>query len=314
MVCLIVFCIPGNTWSGDGKPVTQTDEAPFGAARRVGRIMDERLTECSGLEPSPTNGDLFWAINDSGNGPYLYAMGSDGRSRGRVQLEGAQNLDWEDLDTFSRQGRSMILVADTGDNFEWQNMHTLYIVQEPRITGERLDESAVVKIAWQITFSYPDGNHDAEGVAVDEAADKVFVLTKRDNQPLLFELPLSPSADGQSLVARKIAAVNMRPPPLAGGPRRKHTSYGSRPTALDLSKNGRQAVVLTDRHAYLFTRDSGDSWGAAFSRPPALIPLPRSKDDLSQREAICFAPDDKAIFVTSEGKGAGIYRLESRSR
>ncbi len=49
---------------------------------------------------------------------------------------------------------------------------------------------------------------------------------------------------------------------------------------------------------------------SVFSKEPVLIrlPLPQSRKDFGQREAICFTHDSKAVFVTSEGRGAGIFR------
>lgn len=301
-------------WSDERVPVTAPDRAPFSDARPVGRLEDKRLVECSGLDASLAAEGLFWAINDGRQGPFLYALDSDGRSRGRVRVKGARNRDWEGLATFLWQGRPMILIADTGDNRERHDTHTLYMVEEPRLTRGRFDRSAAVQVAWRIVFKYPDRHHDAEGVAVDAAAGKVLVLTKRDTPPLLFELPLAPHSKGPPVVARRVASVSRIPPPTVLDLLQKYGPFQSQPTDLDLSSDGRRAVVLTYKHAYLFERVDGDSWGAAFSREPIRIPLPLPTDrsDLRQREAICFSPDDRALFVTSEGRGAGIFRLDTR--
>ena len=128
-------------------------------------------------------------------------------------VEGSENLDWEGLDTFFWKGRPMILIADFGDNNEEHDTHTLFIIEEPRLYGERYGNSATVEVAWHIVFSYPDRKHDAEGVAVDAAGGKVLVLTKRDHPPLLFELPLIPLSRDHPVVAHKIAEVSRIPPP-----------------------------------------------------------------------------------------------------
>jgi hypothetical protein len=296
-------------------PARPAKAARFGVAERIGRIEDPRLVECSGLEASPTVADLFWAVNDSGNGPYLYALGGNGRSFGRVKVAGAQNRDWEALDTFLWQGgRPMILIADVGDNQARYHTHTLYVVPEPAFNGTPYAAASVAKVAWRIRFSYPDGNHDAEAVAVDTAGQKVLVLTKRDNPPLLFELPLIPPSGDEPVLAEKIARVGRIPPPSTADRLMPYGAYHSQPTALDLSPDGRCAVVLTYKHAYLFERREAESWAAAFSATPLLIPLPLPQQDsrLSQREAICFANDGKALYVTAEGRNASIYRLSAR--
>ena len=67
------------TIADEAPPVPSRQKAPFGAARQIGRIEAHQLVECSGLEVSPAQDDLLWAVNDGGNGPFLYALGMDGR-------------------------------------------------------------------------------------------------------------------------------------------------------------------------------------------------------------------------------------------
>ena len=304
-------------------PISQADQAhsdtlpesaPYSAARLTGHLADDRLVECSGIDISLATTTFFWAVNDGGDGPFIYAVGFDGRSLGRVTVAGARNRDWEGLDTFLWHGRPMLLIADFGDNEQTRDTHTLYVIEEPRLVAERFGPSASIDLAWRIVFSYPDGGHDAEGVAVDTAAGKVMVLTKRDDPPLLFELPLKPLSSSRPLVARRVTAVDRIPPPSSEDLRYAYGQYRSQPTGLDISPDGLQAVVLNYKHAYRFSRKYAGSWAAAFGRSPLAIPLPlpHERNDLRQREAICFTPDGMAIVVTSEGRGAGIFVIDTR--
>ncbi len=74
-VFLLTACtgIPGRSEFPD------PERAAFGPAVRVGALENESLRECSGLAASNRRSDLLWAVNDSGNGPYLYALQLDGR-------------------------------------------------------------------------------------------------------------------------------------------------------------------------------------------------------------------------------------------
>ncbi len=301
-------------------PAAAQDTAPpiaaagYGEAKLVGRIESDRLVECSGMEPSMLADDLLWAVNDSGNGPFLFALGLDGSDRGRVRVAGATNRDWEGMDTFVWQGRPMILIADVGDNQRRHERHTLYVVEEPGPGRDRLRRSGTVEVAWRIDFAYPDGKHDAEGVAVDAAAGEVLIVTKRDEPPLLFAVPLAATGAGGSVTARRVGAVDRIPPPSSRD--RQHTfgAFYSQPTDLDLSPDGRKMVVLTYQHAYLFSRMPEDSWMSAVRERPALIRLPPPYEGplLRQREAICFSPDGMSLLVTSEGDHAGIFELRAR--
>jgi hypothetical protein len=293
------------------KSVGPADRASFGNARLTGRLGDDRLVECSGMDTSLASDNLIWAINDNGHGPFIYALRFDGRSMGRVLVVGAQNRDWEGMDTFLWQGRPMILIADFGDNRERYTTHTLYVVEEPEFEGEPFGESSNVKLAWRIDFSYPDQNHDAESVFVDATLAKIFVLTKRDNPPLLFELPLKPP--DHPIVAKKVAAVKHIPAPSEKDMMQKFGKYRSQPTSLDISPDGRQAVVLTYKHAYIFNRNDDDPWAVALTKYPQTLrlPHPRDRSDFRQREAVCFVDGGKALLTTSEGKSAAIFRIKN---
>ena len=294
------------------KPVTRQ----AGVAIKTGNIASDLLLECSGIDVSMTRDDLLWAINDSGDGPYLYALGIDGRDRGRVKITGAINRDWEDLATFRWQGRSMILVADTGDNRERYGTYRIYIVEEPRLYGERFDPSSLANVVWALVFSYPDQSHDAEAVTVDPIGGQILVLTKRDNPRLLFSLPLKPTNTANSLVARRIAAMDQIPPPSADDLLYPYGKFRSQPTAMDLSQDGLKMMVLTYKHAYLFNRSAGDAWEAISSTPATEIPLPLPQvtRGFSQREAACFSWNADRLTITSEGQHAGIYQFKAGIR
>ncbi|MGD8447401.1 MAG: hypothetical protein PVI94_28125, partial [Desulfobacterales bacterium] len=130
-VCFSLFFSVNGSLADEKKTVPPADKVSFGNAKLTGRLKDDRLVECSGMDISLAADNLIWAINDNGHGPFIYALRTDGRSMGRVLVVGAQNRDWEGLDTFFWQGRPMILIADFGDNQEQYDTHTLYIVEEP---------------------------------------------------------------------------------------------------------------------------------------------------------------------------------------
>ncbi|WP_372680021.1 hypothetical protein [Desulfosarcina sp.] len=294
---------------------TQTlAEARFGEAVLAGRIESDRLVECSGMDASLIADDLLWAVNDSGNGPFICALGLDGSDRGSVRVAGAKNRDWEDMDTFVWQGRPMILIADVGDNNRRREQYTLYVVEEPGPGSDLVRHSGTVDLAWRIDFSYPDGKYDAEGVAVDAAAGEVLIVTKRDKPPLLFAVPLSATGAGSAVTARRVGAIERIPPPSNQDRRHVFGAYYSQPTALDISPDGRKMVVLTYQHAYLFSRMFRESWASAVKERPAMIRLPSPHDGrlLRQREAICFSPDGMSLLVTSEGDRPGIFELKAR--
>lgn len=315
IIAIMVICQPLQAAelgrSSGGSP----RQRPYASFRLIGHIESDQLVECSGMDVSKRAADdLVWAINDGGNGPFVYALGLDGRDRGRVRILGIDNRDWEGMDTFVWQGRAMILIADFGDNERQYDSHSIFVVEEPRVNAERLSPSVVAEVAWRIDFRYPDGPHDAEGVAVDTTAGEVLVLTKRDVPPLLFTVPLKPTNTQVPVTAQLVAQMNRIPPPTEEDRRHPYGDFRSQPTAMDLSTDGRLLVVLTYKHAYQFSRSSGKSWTTAVNQRPTLIrlPLPQNGRNLHQREAICFAGDERSLLVTSEGLRSGIFQINIR--
>ena len=261
-----------------------------GEPQQAGKLENPQLKEVSGLAASSLYPGLLWAINDGGDDPLLYAVGSDGADLGTFRVEGATNYDWEALASFRLQESAYLLIADVGDNWEQRPTVTLYVVKEPPITAAGLGSDTAVPIDWQIYFTYEDGPQDCEAVAVDPVTQSVLLLTKRGLSPNLYEMPLQPAAVDAPLVARRLESV-------------PHFSW---PTDMDLSPDGLAAVVLTYNHAYLFRRRPGDDWSEAFQKKPARLRF----ETLMQQEAVCFGFYGKSVWVTSERWPAPLVRIE----
>lgn len=275
----------------------------------AGFLQPAELTEVSGLAPSRRQSDLLWAINDSGNAPALFAVGTDGSARGRFVVDGVVNRDWEDLASFRLGGEAYLLIADVGDNEEQTETPVLYFVREPALpsVGEPPTDGTVTA-EWSLTFRYEDGPHDCEAVAVDAATGEILLVSKRTQPPLLYELPLDRSSNEEPLVARRVGQIAHLPPPTEQdlAEDADYGRYRSHPTGLDLAPDGSAAALLTYQRAYLFPRRPGESWADTFRGAPQTIELPR----LRQAEAICFGPDRRTLFITTEQRPTPLLRLE----
>ncbi len=284
--------------------------APRFVAVESGHLQAAGLVETSGLAASRRSPDLLWAINDSGNRPVLYALRTDGSELGQVTLAGVNNGDWEDLAAFTWRGEPWLLVADVGDNRGRRPQVVLHALPEPQADAQGRFAGAV-QPAWSLTFSYPDGPRDCEALAVDESAGRILLLSKRSEPPMLYSLPLVPPVDDRPLVATPLGPLATIPPPTPTDLLLPYGQYRSQPTAMDLSAAGRELLVLTYRHAYLFRRAPGQDWAPVIAEPPQTIELP-DLFTLPQREAACFSADGQSLFVTGEGAGATLLRLERR--
>ncbi len=276
-------------------------------ARQVGYVESPAVTESSGMAASRRDPSVLWTLNDSGHPAVLHALSRDGEDLGRLSVSGARNRDWEDLAAFRLAERPYLLIGDVGDNGGRYRHCTLYAVLEPGLTDGRLPAGATAPVAWSIRFVYADGPRDCEAVAVDETAEQVLLLSKRDVPPRLYSLPLRATAGGETVTARPILTLGGIPPPspadLRSDPR--YGKYAAQPTAMDVAPDGSAAAVLTYKRVYLFERSGDEPWTSAFSRKPARLPLPL----LPQAEGICFAGDARTLFVTSEKRRPPLIRI-----
>jgi hypothetical protein len=252
------------------------------------------MLEASGLAASRVHDGAWWMLNDSGGEAALYLAGADGADLGRAVVVGTQNIDWEDLASFSWKGKSYLLVADTGDNDAKRDHCLLHVLREPDLMDKKKGKR--MKPEWTIRFRYPDGPRDCESVAVDAQQGKILLLSKRTQPPVLYELPLKPEKKG-TVMAKKLGPARM---PAAKGS--ALLSLGGQPTAMDISADGSMAAVLTYIGVDVFDRQNDESWTEAFAREPRVL----TPHGLQQAEGVAFSKGGKSLHVISEGKSTPI--------
>lgn len=134
---------------------------------QVGSFGTSLVRESSGIAVSRRHPGVLWTHNDSGDGPYLYAIRLDGTVLGRHGVAGASAVDWEDLALApcpTVRG-DCLYIADTGDNDALRRSVTIYILPEPDTIGPR--PAARTRPARAVHVTYPDGPHDVEAMWVD---------------------------------------------------------------------------------------------------------------------------------------------------
>ena len=137
----------------------------FQAPVEKGHLQSPAVAEASGIAVSPVNPDFLWIVNDSGAKAEIHLAGSDGSDRGKITLKDATNIDWEDLASFKLDGKSYLLVADTGDNGAVRPSCTFYIVREPALPAAGKSLDLTLPPAWRIDFQYEGGPRDCESAA-----------------------------------------------------------------------------------------------------------------------------------------------------
>ena len=278
-----------------GNPVLE--DVPGQQVIWMGDIEHLQLAESSGLTASNVHADVLWSINDSGDGPNLYAMNTDGSHVGEWQVAGAVPVDWEAMDSYVADGVSYLVVADTGDNLRWRPSVELLIVAEP---PDLTAGTGVLELARRVVFTFPEGARDVEALAVDVGSGYAYVLSTRTYPPELYRVPL--------WAEETVTAEPMGP--LVGLPRPDeldfeqfdHPKWQNMPTGMDLWQS--TLLVTTLRHGYVY--DLRD-----LQRKPLRVRMPAG----GQREAISFDSGvSDTLYVTRERpdkKGvADVFRIE----
>jgi hypothetical protein len=282
---------------------------PYDPPQRAGSLPAE-VKESSGLAASRRDPRMLWTHNDSGGQPVLYALDPNGARRGDLRLSGVRNIDWEDLASFSLDGRAYLLVADTGDNGNHRTDCALYIVAEPDPADLSPVHETPATIAWKIPVRYLDGPRDVESVAVDARAGVVYLLAKRTTPHGLYTLPLRIPADGVVPAAMPVAQMpnTLFPQPNASQAMMPIPTgrYRAQPTGMDFAADGSAAVVVSYGDVLLFPRKDSEPWKTTLLRPPVVL----AHHGLKQAEGIAFGADNRTIYVTSEGAGTGIIRYQ----
>jgi hypothetical protein len=225
------------------------------------------INEASGIVKSRKYPDIFWAHNDSGDTARIFAVRGDGQLAAIVQIDGAENVDWEDI---SMGEPGQIYICDIGDNRRNRNDLSIYLIPEP---NPETDEA--VEVIRKINFGYQSLSNgkpvyfDAE--ACFFASGNLYILTKSEFQTELYRLNVSE----EETVAEKISTL-----PIKG-----------RVTGADVSPDRKKLAVLTYLGIHIFEKPKGSDNYLAGSHQVL-------EQFFGQAEGIAF--DKSALVITNE--------------
>lgn len=275
---------------------------------KVETSVHRRLVENSVAVTSVSQPGIIFGLNDSGNGPYLFAIDSSGVGRGMWEIVGAQNRDWEaasigPCSTGSPEG-SCLYVGDVGDNESRKPRLTVYRFAEPRVAGvgdSMTARPARVREVTRLDFVYPDRPHDVEAMYVGRDGS-VFLITKRrlldaQGRPrpaLIFRLP--PAAWDSSGI-RTAALVDSLP--IIPG-----QYQGGLISDAALSPDGRRLAVRTYANVFVFAMDSTTGLPRRDVAPGFCVIAGLREQ---QGEGIGWWWDRRRLVLTSEGRNEPLY-------
>lgn len=254
------------------------------SSRQTVLLQSKALNESSGISVSTRDPRIVWTHNDSGGKARIYAFRrDDGQLLAEVDLKGIQALDFEDMCSFSRDGRSYLAIGDVGDNSRKRKSVFIYVVQEPELPNVKADSPKPRRLRTddigRLQVTYPDGPVNCEALAYDPI-DDVFVLPSKETLRCRWFQVDAADLSGPSELRAKLSKTVLLPL-VTGG---------------DISRDGRQFVLSTYGPGCLIRRSSDDEWVTQGEQAWLLFELPHRK----QGESICFGESAERLLLTSE--------------
>jgi len=277
--------------------LTVSHAQPFENGAVVGTLPNA-VDEASGIIQSHKYSDVFYTHNDSGGGPYVFAVHRDGTLIAKMRLRkangtDASNNDIEDislgLDPVT--GVPHVFVGNFGDNAQNRGTYDLHRFPEPTLN---LNASANFNVTVETyNFQYPDGSHDCESLFIDPDTAEVYFLTKRDASSRIYSATWPMSTAGvNTLTYHDKMAMNWL-------------------TAADINTCGNQIVARQHQMLFFWERTGAETIAEALTRSPTVIPYEQNE---SKGESICFDRVLGGYYTTTENAPADITYYASQSQ
>ena len=246
----------------------------FEAIPSVQPLAPGILDEASGIADSKANSGYIWVEQDSGNPNDLTLLSFTGILQKTINIKPAVNRDWEDMVVASgpQAGKQYIYIADIGDNSLAASAYYIYRFPEPSAS-----EDTVYEID-KISFTYPDGPHDAEAMLVDNTTRDIYIITKQDASSRIYKLSYPQNIAGNN------TAVLAGALPFNGV------------TSAAISPDEKELLVKTYTKLYHWHKTKMQTIEQALSTSSTTIGYQLEP----QGEAICFKNDNKGFFTLSE--------------
>lgn len=295
LACALMAGVPLTAQAG----VCKAWSAPVLAAS----IASKPIDEASGLEASRAYPGRLYHNNDSGDDLRFFITDMAGADLKIVNLKGEKPADIEEMSLGPCGSKTCLYLGDVGDNAGARSEVSFTVLPEKKTYAETETPLRVVRAR------YPDGPRNVEAFALHPNGD-LFVVTKPVDKQMTnpgpaFVYRLSANqlrqTDGVQVFA-KLGQLDL-PKLLPDLP-----FVGWIPTGLDISRDGKRAVLLTYRAVVELGFDLADGVPSTltagdnvsvFRAPP-----------LAQQEAITLLPDDSGFLYDSEaGRKAATFPL-----
>ena len=260
-----------------------------GQAKPYAKVTAPAINEMSGIVKSRHHSDTFWVHNDSGDSARIFAIRRDGSLIGEVKVDGAQNVDWEDIAVDNRN----LYVSDLGNNGNARKDLSIYVLPEPTPASSRA-KAVRLRVAYEDQKEFPPAFRHFDCEALFALRGRLYAITKHRSGPFMPDV----GANLYRLDTRYTDRVNklVRVDSAA--------DLGGWVTAADVSPDGKTLAVLVQAPSQsvwlLSTAARGDRFLTAGNGRQIKL------DGLQQAEAVCWE-DGKTLIIGNEQRE--LFRL-----
>lgn len=282
-----------DTWEMPKRPVCEGVYAELPTPTEP--LSERLLTEVSGIVASPSQPNVLWMHNDSGDAARLYAANTEGKALARVVLDGITLTDAEDIAAAPCPDGSgpCLWVADVGNNRSNRSEVYIYAVPEPRVDPNSDTLRALLVPAediWRFPLRYPaDSPFDSEALVVLPDASALLLIEKRHATQSRVVGLRAPFARDE---VNRLELLGLFSNPGVD------ISNGRMITAADLHPSGRRMLIRTYTGVYEVLFDEGETaldLPGQTARTITLGPLSEP-----QGEATTYDHTGKGIWTVSE--------------
>lgn len=253
----------------------------LGQNLRVISTFANYLNENSGLIVKTNNS--AWIHNDSGDGPILYKIDSNGNQLDSIYLNGITAVDFEDI-TQDNQGN--VYVGDIGNNNHNRTNLVIYKIGNPDTVVGHNTTPESIEYAYSDQTQFPDPEQNADCEALFHFNNHLYLISKNwgnSGYSKLYKLPDTAGTHSAQLI----------------------DSFASpMVTAADYHSSGKLAILSMDR-VTIFDQFSGENF---FNGRNSTFFFP-----LTQKEGVSFVSSN-SLYITQENHrffpGAKLYEFK----
>ncbi len=220
----------------------------------------------------------LWMVNDSGNTNHIFKLDQKGNIKARIEVKNAQNIDWEDVATDTKNN---IYIGDFGNNDNNREDLKIYTIDINKINKSSVTASTIAfTLADQDDFSPKKKNRNFDIEAFVYFKKGFYLFTKNrsskfDGVSKVYRLELNQPQQVAKLVAEINLCDNLQTCQVTGAA---------------IFKN--KIVLLM--HDKIYELQDFEVHKFSKIRPIAL-------SHNSQKEAICFR-NESILFISDEKK------------